>query len=71
MKVLSFAQVLMRDKMKLLYTHLVIIIYEGKPVVTGFNNYEDAREFFENASLQWSDSFLCTVLKGPFNLTCI
>lgn len=38
---------------------LVIIGYEGRADVTVFTEEADAREFFDKASAQWSESYLC------------
>lgn len=47
------------------YSYLVVIIREGVPEVTGFYSLEVASKFFELASAQWSDSYLCEVKRGP------
>lgn len=47
------------------YKWLVVINREGESNVTGFFHYDDARKFYDLASLQWSDSYLCDIVKGP------
>lgn len=47
------------------FRYLVVISREGVPEVTGFNDLEEATCFFEAASAQWSDSYLCEVKRGP------
>lgn len=46
-------------------THLVIIAREGVPEVTEFTSLDDAERFFSLASLQWSESYLTSVIYGP------
>ena len=50
-----------------IYSRLVIFNREGVSEVTGFEpgNEREAEKFFDLASAQWSDSFLCLVLRGP------
>ncbi len=49
------------------YSRIVIIFQEDKPEIVGFLNGDEeaAEEFYEKAGAQWSDSYLCQVLKGP------
>lgn len=47
------------------YTHLVVIVREGVPEVTGFYSLVDAQAFFSVWSAQWSEAFLCEVVNGP------
>lgn len=47
------------------YRYLVVICREGVPEVAGFNGLDEAERFFAAASEQWSDSYLCDVLRGP------
>lgn len=35
------------------------------PEVYPFDNEKEAAEFYDDASMQWSDTFLCEVKKGP------
>ena len=47
---------------------LVVVLRDGGQAGTMINAYEDegdAREFFGPASAQWSDSYLCRVVRGP------
>ncbi len=44
---------------------LVIIAREGVSEVTVFTEESDARIFFEQASLQWSESFLARAVIAP------
>jgi hypothetical protein len=44
---------------------MVVIVRERVPEVTLFDDYNEAREFFDKASLQWSDSYLTSVLRAP------
>ncbi len=44
---------------------LVVIAREGVPEVTGFWEREDAEDYFDRASIQWSDSYLVEVVRGP------
>lgn len=57
----------LKMKNKSCYSRIVIIFREGEvriiPFEQGFE--KEAKNFFEKASQQWSDSFLCDVLKGP------
>lgn len=48
---------------------LVVVIREGRVEATPFTDELDAKTFFDRASLQWSDSYLCEVLVGPADLT--
>jgi hypothetical protein len=47
------------------YRWLVVIVREGVPEVTGFWEGEDAEKYFEDAWMNWTDSFLIEVVKGP------
>lgn len=48
------------------YKYLVIIVKDGgTPEIFPFENLDDAEIFFEKASLQWSESHICEILKGP------
>lgn len=51
----------------LVYSILVVIVREGVPELTGFREGEEreAEEYFEKVSMNWSDSFLCRVERGP------
>src|SRR5271169_326000 len=44
---------------------LVVITREFTPEVYNFTSERDARAFFDAASGQWTDSFLCRVSIGP------
>ena len=48
------------------YTRVVIIFREGELGVVPFEKgrEQEAEEFFDKASLNWSGSFLCEVIKG-------
>lgn len=48
-----------------MYPWLVVIVREGTPTVTPFANEQDARDYFDVAAAQWSESFLCRVEIGP------
>jgi len=54
-----------KNNKKFVYSMIVVIVREGEKEVVPFEDEDEAREFFEKASLQWSDSFLCKVVKGP------
>jgi hypothetical protein len=56
----------MVDK-KPLYSKIVIIYAEGTTEVVPFERgrEKEAEEYFKNASESWSDSYLCTVERGP------
>lgn len=47
------------------WAYLVVIIRDGIPTVTGFNDFAEATAFYDLHGLQWSDSYLCDVMKGP------
>lgn len=48
------------------YTHLSVICREQEPPeVRGFQDLASAAAYFENASAQWSESFLVEIIKGP------
>ena len=47
------------------YTWLVVIVREGAPEVTGFDNHKDAYDYFDRHGAQWSESYLCEVILGP------
>jgi hypothetical protein len=48
------------------YSHLTVIVREQEPAeVRGFENLSSAAAYFEGASVNWSESFLVEVLKGP------
>lgn len=47
------------------YTHLVVIVREGVPEVTGFPGLQDATVYFDQAGTQWSESFLTEIVYGP------
>lgn len=45
---------------------IIIIMYDGKDIrLTPFNDENEARTYFQDASANWSDSYLCKVLMGP------
>lgn len=44
---------------------LVVIAREGVPEVTPFEYEEDARAFESTWGTQWSESYVCRVIKGP------
>ena len=46
-------------------TYLVVIVREQTPEVTEFHSYEDAIQYFDTASINWSESYLCEVKFGP------
>lgn len=52
---------------QLLYSRIVIICREGRSEITPFKpgDEKDAEEYFDIASANWSDSYLCIVEKGP------
>lgn len=47
---------------------LVVICREGTTEATPFVDEGDARAFFDQASQQWSESFLARVVIGPLDL---
>lgn len=47
------------------YSHLVVISREGALEVRGFHNLETAAAWENYAGGQWSESYLCEVIKGP------
>jgi hypothetical protein len=47
------------------YRWLVVIVREGVPEVTGFDDRLDAVDYFSRASIQWTESFFCEVQAGP------
>lgn len=47
------------------YRWLVVIAREGVSEATGFWEREDAEDYFDRISLQWSESYLVEVVKGP------
>jgi hypothetical protein len=47
------------------YSHIVAIVREGDPEVRGFHDYKAAFDWYDAAGTQWSESFLCEVVKGP------
>ncbi len=47
------------------YTHLVVISREGQPEVRGFHDYDSAFRWYDAVGVQWSESYLTAVLKGP------
>lgn len=56
------------ENKKLLYEYLVIIIRDGIPEIIPFQTHdhpENVDKFFDKTSEQWSDAFLCKVIKGP------
>lgn len=44
---------------------LVVICREGDCEVTAFEDETEATEFFDRASVQWSDSYLCRAVRWP------
>lgn len=48
-----------------LYRWLVVIWRETYVEVTPFVEEDDARAFFDLASLQWTESYLTRVIRGP------
>ncbi len=55
----------MRDLNRERYTHLVVIFREQIPSVHGFYDRASAEAFYDLAAQQWSESFICEILKGP------
>ena len=58
-------------KKELLHEHLVVICREGISEIIPFGNeytLEEIEEYFERASTQWSDAYLCKVIKGPIKI---
>ena len=58
-------------KDNLLYEYLVIIIREGVSEIIPFESKdypENVEKYFDRASTQWSDSYLCKVIKGPIKI---
>lgn len=56
---------------KLLHEYLVVILREGRLEVIPFENKttpECVEGYFDRVSEQWSDAYLCKVLKGPIKL---
>jgi hypothetical protein len=53
------------NRRPLRWQYLVVIVREGVPEVTGFNDIDDATAFCHLHGAQWSDSYLCNVVKGP------
>ena len=48
-----------------IYRFMVVICREGASDVTPFEDGSDAREYFDQWSMQWTESFLCQVMRGP------
>jgi hypothetical protein len=46
-------------------THLVVIAREGVPEVTEFTSFNDAADYYDLASPNWSESYLTVVVNGP------
>ncbi len=46
-------------------SHIVVIAREGTPEVTEFRSYVEAADYFEHASIQWTESYLALVINGP------
>jgi hypothetical protein len=46
-------------------SHLVVIAREGEPEVTEFESYDEAAQYFEHASPNWTESYLAVVVHGP------
>ena len=53
------------NRRPLRWQYLVVIVREGVPEVTGFNDIDDATAFYDLHGSQWSESYLCNVMKGP------
>ena len=48
--------------------YLVVRVRETNPAeVTHFRTLEEARPFYDQARLQWTDVWLCGILSGPGN----
>jgi len=61
----------MKVEKELLYEYLVVIVRDTKgsivAEVTPFkgDQKEEANDFYDKAGENWSESFLCKVLRGP------
>ncbi len=53
--------------MAMRYTHLVAIVRDPGMVheVRGFNSAKDAHAYADHAGAQWSQTYVCLVMKGP------
>lgn len=47
------------------WTHLVVICRDGVPSIYPFESLADAMEFADRAGAQWSETYVCEILKGP------
>lgn len=50
------------------YTHLVVIMHEQEPSVTGFYNLRDAIKYADDADdagAQWAETYVAQVIRGP------
>lgn len=49
------------------YTHLAVIVREPGMEITvvGFHDEGSATTFASEAGAQWSETYVCSVLKGP------
>lgn len=47
------------------YQYLVVIVREGAPEVTGFNDIDEATHFYDLWGARWSESYLCKIVLGP------
>ena len=48
----------------LLTNWLVVTVYDGEPEVIPFEDKAEALDFWERKSPNWSECFLCEVIKG-------
>lgn len=47
---------------------LVVICREGVSEVAPFAVEEDAKAYFDKASPAWSDAYLCSIVRGPWDM---
>lgn len=55
------------------YKWLVIIFREQEKEIVPFReeDWDEAEKYFDRAREQWSDVFLCEILRGPKNISFI
>ncbi|MCX6761425.1 MAG: hypothetical protein NTY33_01055 [Candidatus Moranbacteria bacterium] len=56
---------------KLLHEYLIVISREGELEVVPFGNEYAIKEieaYFNRVSEQWSDAYLCKVIRGPIEI---
>ena len=56
---------------ELLYVYLIVICREGITEVVPFGSectLEEIERYFDRASEQWSDAYLCKVIRGPIKI---